>query len=351
MLDELLKKIEARGRALKMVAVPPLTTIPSPLDLLPDAGVAVTGDDLPTVFRRELAARESEVMRALSRTWLRQRRVVEDVGGRLLDVPVAWQSAWLDEYTQFVNDQLVPAWGEMFRSGSDYYGERLEAIRRGYIYEPLRVSTRLEAWASERAGNLIRQLTNEQRKAVRALLYRYVATDQLAPRSLAQLIRPVVGLTEFYGRAVDNHRRSLLEAGLTPAQAEQRAGVYAARLQRIRSETIARTELATAFNAGSHETVRSAQTYGDIDGQLVSVWLTAEDERVCEICAPLHDQVIEFDEQFVATEGVSTPRPIGQHPPAHPRCRCTTVYRIIGGLSDEVEAEASPEAGVRGRRG
>jgi len=48
-------------------------------------------------------------------------------------------------------------------------------------------------------------------------------------------------------------------------------------------------------------------------------WMTARDERVCPICAPLDGMIVDVDSNGFTTEvgglGLSSP-------PAHPRCRC-----------------------------
>lgn len=81
-------------------------------------------------------------------------------------------------------------------------------------------------------------------------------------------------------------------------------------MDRVRSFTIARTETTAAATMGSSAAYELA-------GIEVYKWYTAEDERVCALCGPLHGT------EFRIGEG-----PKGSHfpgPPRHPRCRCVTL--------------------------
>jgi hypothetical protein len=53
------------------------------------------------------------------------------------------------------------------------------------------------------------------------------------------------------------------------------------------------------------------------------VWRTAKDEKVCEICGPMHGKVVAAQEQFVLPNGfkVWVPGP-------HPNCRCRVRFRV-----------------------
>jgi SPP1 gp7 family putative phage head morphogenesis protein len=72
-----------------------------------------------------------------------------------------------------------------------------------------------------------------------------------------------------------------------------------------RAETIGLTEAIIGTTIGN---LLAWQSYGIIDEV---IWMTAEDERVCPICRPRHEEVIKLSD---ATGGY--------RPPAHPRCRC-----------------------------
>lgn len=83
-----------------------------------------------------------------------------------------------------------------------------------------------------------------------------------------------------------------------------------------RADAIAHTELANAVNAIDHETMLK-------NGVAEVRWVTSIDERVCPICAPLHNSVVKIEGSFVA--GSFT----GQYPPAHVNCRCFTERVLV----------------------
>ena len=76
----------------------------------------------------------------------------------------------------------------------------------------------------------------------------------------------------------------------------------------VRAEMIAVTETTRAAVEG--ERAYAAQMEKEFGVAMVGTWHTANDERVCPICSPKHNQVI--------TDG--------EYPPAHPRCRCWVTF-------------------------
>lgn len=76
------------------------------------------------------------------------------------------------------------------------------------------------------------------------------------------------------------------------------------------ANTVARTEVATAQNAGIFDLYSEA-------GVATVRWLTADDERVCPQCEALDGEIVPLGTAFSDSE-------VAQ-PPAHPNCRCTLV--------------------------
>lgn len=169
-------------------------------------------------------------------------------------------------------------------------------------------------WAKDRAGELVTQVTEQSRAAVRKIIARAVE-GKLTPREAARMIRNVVGLTELQADAVLNLQVRLLSQGKL-AEAVQKAGDrYAARLLRYRAETIARTETVAAANEGQLQLWRQAQANGLLKANARRQWITTPDERLCPVCRPLNGKTAPLDGPF----------PGGfMNPPAHPNCRCAT---------------------------
>jgi hypothetical protein len=76
----------------------------------------------------------------------------------------------------------------------------------------------------------------------------------------------------------------------------------------VRAEMIAVTETTRAAVEGERALVEYLQKESGLE--MVPIWQTANDDRVCPICGPKHDKPI--------TDG--------EYPPAHPNCRCWVTY-------------------------
>jgi SPP1 gp7 family putative phage head morphogenesis protein len=101
-----------------------------------------------------------------------------------------------------------------------------------------------------------------------------------------------------------------------------RAQDYAGFLNRRRATRIARTELAGAYNQGTLALMREAQANGAFT-TVYKQWYTAQDERTCDFCGPLHEQVVGIEETY---PGLTKRVPNTLTPPAHPNCRCALIY-------------------------
>lgn len=164
-------------------------------------------------------------------------------------------------------------------------------------------------WAEEHAAELVTDVTNGARDAIRAAVTDGVAGG-LSRADVAKLVRASIGLTERDASAVISREVDLIERGIDPADAVRRAGRYADKLTRSRARTIARTETMRASNEGQAQLWKQAQDAGLLTGRERKVWITADP---CPICAALDGERVGLNEDFS----------IGSDPPAHPNCRCT----------------------------
>lgn len=87
-----------------------------------------------------------------------------------------------------------------------------------------------------------------------------------------------------------------------------------------RSDLIAITEITNARSLGK---IAAKELLAEIGIDVIGIWETAEDERVCAVCGPFHLTPESYWLQFF---------PKG--PAAHPRCRCETVYKEKGKRRD-----------------
>jgi hypothetical protein len=182
-------------------------------------------------------------------------------------------------------------------------------------------ATRPEAaqWAEKEAGNLIREVVQEQQTVVRDYVAR-ASMGELTPRQVARGLRDVIGLTEQQAGWVENFRNKQISermaAGQTFDQAyevsERATQRYHDRIHKYRTETIARTEILRANTEGRNQAWQQGVDEGFIQpNEYVKEWSTEIDGRECDICAPLNETQVGFNDTF----------PQGD-PPIHPNCRC-----------------------------
>lgn len=137
-------------------------------------------------------------------------------------------------------------------------------------------------------------------------------------REAIKIIESRVGLIPAHSDAVDRYYEKLIAEGRKKADAKRLAEEYADRLLRYRATTIARTEIARATGIGQTEFWKQAIADGLLPPKTKRVWITAADERVCEICGAMDGVQVEIGQPWMTNNGLV------QYPSAaHPNCRCT----------------------------
>jgi hypothetical protein len=217
---------------------------------------------------------------------------------------------WRQEYVSLVTMRLEPYQRELLAAMDKAADPRMVLAPTSKLMGD---ALRARNW------NLVRNVTDEQRAAVRAVMA-YQATREvpLTVNELAKVLRPMVGLTQREAKAVLRWRERLVADGYSARSIEHSVQNYQGFLLRRRADRIARTESCWAFNAGQLAQVQNAVTQGVVLTRVRKRWAAAEDEMTCPLCGEeLNDQVRELDEQF--SYGLN-------FPPAHPSCRCGVIY-------------------------
>lgn len=242
----------------------------------------------------------------------------------------------------------------------------------------------LTQWLTRYSGNLVREIDNGSRDAIRDIVDRGLAAGA-SPIDTARKIRESVGLTTRQARAVESYRRALetihlkrsaaawglgkdidrvngrqvLKPGpdgkpgdgilrfrlrdfrydgvlqralgsgkpLSPEQIERQVAAYRRKYLRHRSENIARTETLRALVGGGHEAWRQAVAAGKVRAAaLRRIWIVAKDERLCPRCAgipKLNPDGVGMAEPFeTPLDGLVS------GPPIHTNCRCTVFIEV-----------------------
>jgi hypothetical protein len=194
-----------------------------------------------------------------------------------------------------------------------------------------RLDPRAVAWAEERAGVLIAQISDEQREMLRRTIAQGI-TDQVTAEELGMRIRSQIGLHSQWGQAVERatskELKRLMANGLSMEKALERAEKFRQRyhdkLLRTRARNIARTEIMTAQNQGRLLGWLEMANQGILAPNALKTWKVGpsgwKGKVVCDVCAPLDGQSVKVTESF--SNGVAMP-------PAHPNCRCTAVIKPI----------------------
>lgn len=179
----------------------------------------------------------------------------------------------------------------------------------------------IQSWLSANAARLVKDIDDQQRKALRAVITDGVMQGR-HPRQLAKDVKAVIGLNQQQAGAVNKLRATLLAKGKSPAQVDAAVSRYADRLLSQRARTIAHTESMSAVNQGRMALWEQLVADGGLATTDEHEWLTGADEMVCPWCKQLHGTVLPIGNEFSATVKGRTIK--ATMPPLHPQCRCTT---------------------------
>lgn len=274
-------------------------------------------------LRSFLDAKEPGLVRFLLNTWQSQGNAItyKELREAILNGEISEEilQDWMQDYSRFIIDHLRPAWEEAIDAGAADLGKKFPLWR----FDPMGDS--VIAWTKTHSAEFVTNVTATQIEALRAVVRKAAVLEDLSVDELARAIRPTIGLTKPQATANLNYYNNLRASGIPPKRARESAARYAARQHRHRAYTVARTELATAYNTGAYEGTKQAQEAGLI-GEVVKVWCTAFDERVCPICGANEGVEMAMDADF---QGASSTWSTKKHPPLHPSCRCALIIEEI----------------------
>ena len=187
-------------------------------------------------------------------------------------------------------------------------------------------------WIRNRTGNLVTNCTETQVKAIRYLIAE-CQSKHMGSAEVARYIRPTIGLTEYQAAANLRYYNNIKEKmqkdhpRMKPETIEQRARTSAARYaekqQRSRAKSIARTEIAQAYNNGTDSYIREAMRQ-EMLPQMGKEWSSSLNGNVCPACQALEGVAIAMDDEFKTKNGRK--EVIVLLPPLHPECKCAVKY-------------------------
>lgn len=274
-------------------------------------------------LRRMLKREEPELVKIVARQLKKQQNTISyaDLRECVVNKEVTekiWKN-WTEDYSRFINEKMYPQWIKAMQEGA----EELKSKKSPFVFDMHYSQT--QKWLGEHGAELITQISEGQREAINFLIKKAVS-EEMTVDTLAMFIRPTIGLHR--GQVIANYRYyNTVKAGLLKANPQMKAAVaekkaaaaaakYAEKQHRYRAMNIARTELATAYNAGEYYSIKQAQHEGLL-GKMRKRVSTAGDRRVCGDCQNVDGAEVEMREEF----------PNGyMFPPFHPSCRCCVEY-------------------------
>lgn len=204
---------------------------------------------------------------------------------------------------------------DTFNAISDNYVDYMTEVTNKYISYNI-INKQAIEWVSTHGANEMKAINDSTRAGIRQIT-QLGFQKGLTVKEQTKLIKEQVGLLPRHVIAVDNYRTQLEELGLPDNTISNKVANYIDQLITYRAETIAITENESAASM-SHAMLNEGMLAEGIiaAGEYVQRWVTADDERLCDICNRLHNQTAPIGSWF---PGI----PYGEK--AHPRCRCRVV--------------------------
>ncbi len=181
------------------------------------------------------------------------------------------------------------------------------------------LDTQIQRFIRDNGARQVTQISGGSRRSIKNIIAEMISSSESARRAARQ-IRDVIGLTVPQQKALANQRVAMVEAGATKDVIERTLAKRSEQMLNERAFAIARNESFTAVAAGRQMYWEQLVVRGVLDPDTLRKWITAEDERVCPICLPMHNQIRRLNESFAKGTGGTT-----LTTPAHVTCRCSVI--------------------------
>lgn len=286
-----------------------------------------------TASERRVIRMLDAAMQAVARQAQSQLTRIADAVAHKPDAAVA-DLVTVDPWYEMQRELEAELLGELLDAGSRVQLPAIQKATLNFAFDRDRPES--AAWARAESANLVREITDGQRQAIRDVIV-FGQEQGLSPQDTARRIQQTVGLTSQQAGWVSNfHTRQVsagIASGLSLEQAVSAANGATARYQqqihRYRAMTIARTEIMRANSQGRQQAWGQGLQGGWISPTAQKEWIAEMD--ACEICAPVNGTRV----------GVNALFPIGE-PPAHPNCRCDVLL-----IPDPVPTDLSGLSGAQ----
>lgn len=220
-----------------------------------------------------------------------------------------------------ISNKIKPAMIESYLQGGKVADRQLRGQGIAVRFDVMDI--RAEQWADRFSGQLITEITADQRQGVSDLIAR-AQREGRTPHETARDIRQSIGLQSRQIAARDKYRSQLITQETPPEKINRLVDKYERALLRYRAETIARNELLRATHEGQLQLVREGLSTGAIDATRTSRrWIVTPDDRLdTELCLPMSEPDqgdVPADEPWVLPDG----REVWIPQESHINCRCS----------------------------
>ena len=243
---------------------------------------------------------------------------------------------WKDEYKSFYENQFTKVWEDARKAAIKSVTESLGTS----IFEGIDIDKELNYPSVMKLINAqndrFLKVQNDELDRTIDLILQKCKEENFSVKETAQMIRLSIGLPPKYALSLWNYMKehslrpptssaSINKAKKKPRKApiEDLAFLLQYELELILRYISLFGNNNPAYQLWKHSIMRIGLAVGLIDG-CKKVWATAEDEKVCKECGPLHDNEIAFDEYFFDNAYSN-----GLVPPEHYNCRCDANYPLI----------------------
>jgi len=185
-------------------------------------------------------------------------------------------------------------------------------------------------YIDEFASYKINNINKETFNAINELLAKSFRGDLTCDETAAE-IRKFIGLNSRQLNALQRYEMQLRKEKFPEAQITKLVNQKRNEQLWYRAESIARTESMSASNYGNICAYKDMVERGVISKDKYQLgWMITPDDRLCSKCGMMKNKYSAIGGNFY-NEGATSNNEIRflEHPPLHPRCRCTTYLTTI----------------------
>lgn len=178
-------------------------------------------------------------------------------------------------------------------------------------------------WISNHSLELIKDLNDTSRSAIRGVLTSSFKSGVISPNQIAKDIQKYIGLDEGRIAALEAKKKALLDSGISLRDADLEIEKLAAKSLSDRAQLIATNETLKAAGWAQYKATKDAVGAGLIDPDKWEAYrIVTDDDRLCDFCAENDGETRELPDGVYPSTGESIVM-------AHINCRCQEGIRKI----------------------